>query len=198
MTAVVVHHQGWVGPPAAPREHTTCGVTCVPMSAALLPRVLQIEQSAHAHPWSPQHFADSLAAGHLALVLQRPPSPWPDAPELLAYLVAMPGVDEVHLLNLTVAPVQQRQGWGRFMLDVLLRWARQQRAQAVWLEVRRSNTGAQTLYTRYGFTAVGLRRRYYPSTQGEREDAVVMKLAVSHSPSDAPSAPLTGQSSPAP
>ena len=48
---------------------------------------------------------------------------------LLGYFIAMKGVDEVHLLNLTVAPEHQRQGWARVLLDALALWSRGQGAQ---------------------------------------------------------------------
>ena len=41
--------------------------------------------------------------------------------EVLGYWVAMAGVDELHLLNLTVTTMQQGAGHGRFMLDALCR-----------------------------------------------------------------------------
>ncbi|WP_382328630.1 ribosomal protein S18-alanine N-acetyltransferase [Hydrogenophaga sp. UC242_50] len=88
----------------------------------------------------------------------------------------MPGVDEVHLLNITVAPAHQRQGWARFMLDALVLWSRGQQAQWLWLEVRQSNEAARRLYERYGFSQVGLRKGYYPDGHLRREDAIVMSL----------------------
>lgn len=45
------------------------------------------------------------------------------------------------------------------------------KARIVTLEVRISNIGAQNLYTKYGFTQVGIRRGYYIDN---REDAIVM------------------------
>jgi ribosomal-protein-alanine N-acetyltransferase len=102
----------------------------------------------------------------------------PDA-ELLGYFVAMKGVDEVHLLNITVAPEHQRQGWARIMLDALAIWSRGQGAQWLWLEVRVSNVRAKAVYERYGFRHVGTRRNYYPGDgSAAREDAVVMSLAL--------------------
>ena len=102
---------------------------------------------------------------------------------LLGYFVAMKGVDEVHLLNITVAPAYQRQGWSRVMLDGLAVWARGQGAQYLWLEVRVSNVRAKSVYDGYGFKRVGLRKNYYPSggqggVAGTREDAVVMSLPL--------------------
>ena len=89
----------------------------------------------------------------------------------------MRGVDEVHLLNITVEPTWQGQGWGRLMLDALALWSRAEGAQWLWLEVRTSNVRAQEVYQRYGFRRVGERRNYYPAHQG-REDAIVMSLKL--------------------
>ena len=154
-----------------------------PMSVADLDTVHAVETATYAHPWSRKHFLDSLQAGYPAQLLlgealpgERPHPARADGRLLLGYLVAMPGVDEVHLLNITVAPAHQRQGWARFMLDALVLWSRGQRAQWLWLEVRQSNTAARRLYERYGFAQVGLRKAYYPAGQLQREDAVVMSL----------------------
>lgn len=154
-----------------------------PMTAADLDTVHAVEVSAYAHPWSRRNFLDSLQSGHPAVMLLAEPLPQDrhlplrsDGRLLLGYLVAMPGVDEVHLLNITVAPAHQRQGWARFMLDALVLWSRGQGAQWLWLEVRQSNAPARRLYTRYGFAEVGLRRGYYPLAHQRREDAVVMSL----------------------
>jgi ribosomal-protein-alanine N-acetyltransferase len=93
----------------------------------------------------------------------------------------MQGVDEVHLLNIAVAPQHQGNGWSRLMLDALCLWARAQDAQWLWLEVRVSNTQAKAVYLHYGFTQVGLRRNYYPEASGGaagREDAVLMSFQL--------------------
>ncbi|MEO6972088.1 MAG: ribosomal protein S18-alanine N-acetyltransferase [Rhodoferax sp.] len=141
------------------------------MTAARLDEVVAIEQTAYAHPWARNHFADSVAAGYQAQLLMA-------GENLLGYFVAMKGVDEVHLLNITVAPVHQGQGWARVMLDALTLWARGQGAQWLWLEVRISNYRAQQIYERYGYRRVGQRKNYYPAVQGKREDAIVMSLKL--------------------
>jgi [ribosomal protein S18]-alanine N-acetyltransferase len=156
-----------------------------PMTEADLETVCEIEKQAYAHPWSRRHFADSLASGYPAVMLLGEALPgevvYPpraDGQVLLGYLVAMPGVDEVHLLNITVAPSHQRQGWARFLLDALALWSRGQGAQWLWLEVRSGNEPARALYTRYGFQQVGVRKGYYPAGGLRREDAVVMSLSL--------------------
>lgn len=146
------------------------------MLTADLARVLDIETRAYSFPWTRGNFIDSLAAGYLAELLVD------EHDEIVGYFVAMPGVDEMHLLNLTVAPAWQRMGHARLLLDVLEQRCREQRAPALWLEVRAGNSRARHLYQRRGFAEVGLRRHYYPAGHGAREDAVVMSLAVRDAP----------------
>lgn len=142
-----------------------------PLSAARLDAVLGIEQTTYSHPWTRGNFTDTLAAGHQARCLMA-------GDELLGYFIAMPGYQEVHLLNITVAPAHQRQGWALVMLDALAVWARGQRAEWLWLEVRVSNARAQKVYLERGFARVGMRKGYYPLRQDEREDAIVMGLRL--------------------
>jgi ribosomal-protein-alanine N-acetyltransferase len=142
------------------------------MTVADLDAVVALEKTAYPFPWSRGNFIDSLAAGYLAEVLLD------DERRLVGYHVAMPGVDEMHLLNITVAPPHWHQGHGRRLLDRVVQRARALQAQAVWLEVRESNARARQVYLRYGFTEVGLRRGYYPAPHGQREDAIVMSLRV--------------------
>ena len=142
-----------------------------PMGAAHLDAVLAIEQSAYSHPWSRGNFSDSMAAGYQLQCLV-------GGAELLGYFVAMAGYREVHLLNITVAPAHQRQGWARVMLDALALWSRGQQAEWLWLEVRAGNIRARQIYEHCGFVRVGLRKGYYPAAHGQREDAVVMNLRL--------------------
>ena len=142
-----------------------------PLTPERLPAVLAVEQSVYSHPWTRGNFTDTLAAGHHALCLL-------GGDELIGYFVAMRGFEEVHLLNITVAPAHQRQGWALVLLDALVLWSRAQGAQWLWLEVRASNARAQQIYLKRGFARVGLRKAYYPAGHGLREDAVVMNLRL--------------------
>ena len=145
------------------------------MTESWIAAICRVEESAYPHPWTRGNFSDSLKAGYHAQLLIGGAGP---NAQLLGYFVAMQGVAEVHLLNITVAPEYQRQGWARLMLDALVLWSRGQGAQWVWLEVRVSNTHARGVYERYGFRQVGSRRQYYPADKAGREDAVVMSMAV--------------------
>ncbi|MCX7693317.1 ribosomal protein S18-alanine N-acetyltransferase [Tepidimonas taiwanensis] len=172
-------------PPRAPAD--AARLVWRAMTPADIPLVAEVAKTAHAHPWKARHFEDSLVAGYWCRMLTLRPDPasdprhWVHAPRtaeghwLLGYLVAMPGVDEAHLLDITVAPAHRRAGWGRWMLRALRDWAAQQGAACLWLEVRASNTAARTLYASEGWQTVGVRRGYYPDTDQRREDAIVMR-----------------------
>jgi ribosomal-protein-alanine N-acetyltransferase len=58
-----------------------------------------------------------------------------------------------------------------------VRIARSQGTRHVFLEVRPSNLGAKSLYLRYGFRQIAVRRGYYPAHDG-REDALVLTLTL--------------------
>ena len=135
-----------------------------------LDAVQRIEDSAYPFPWTRSNFIDSLAVGHLAEVLD-------GGAALLGYFIAMVGVDELHLLNITVGPSWQGRGLGRALLDAVSRHGRERGLQRLLLEVRESNMRAQALYLRQGFEVIGRRKAYYPAAQG-REDAVVMSLSL--------------------
>ncbi|MGD9773923.1 ribosomal protein S18-alanine N-acetyltransferase [Diaphorobacter sp.] len=156
---------------ALPQPPTAIEAGFEPMAPAQLDAVLAIEQSAYTHPWTRGNFLDALASGYQAQMLMA------DG-QILGYFIAMRGVDEVHLLNITVAPAFQRQGWAHVMLDALALWARGQGAHMVWLEVRMSNERARRIYETHGYRRVGERKRYYPAEGGQREDAVVMSLPL--------------------
>lgn len=151
---------------------TAVEVRFEPLLADRIDAVLQIEQHAYAHPWNRTNFLDALQSGYQAQMLLAEET-------LLGYFVAMQGVDEVHLLNITVAPEFQRQGWSRVMLDALALWARGRAAQWLWLEVRVGNARAMQVYEAQGYARVGVRKDYYPAGHGKREDAVVMGLRLS-------------------
>ncbi len=143
----------------------------VPLSTAWFADVLRVENAAYVHPWVEGNFVDSIRSGYEAQLLVA-------GGQLLGYFVAMRGVDEVHLLNITVDPQFQGQGWARTMLDALAIWARGRGAQWLWLEVRVGNTRAQSVYEAHGYRLVGRRKNYYPAHGGQREDALVMSLKL--------------------
>jgi len=144
----------------------------LPMTQHSVDVVLGIEESAYAFPWTRSNFIDSLAANHICRMLCE------ERGAVLGYFIAMPGVDEMHLLNITVAPGAQGRGHGRALLRALVKLCEDCAASELWLEVRQSNHRALRIYERFGFVGKGIRKRYYPAAGDRREDAVVMSLGI--------------------
>ena len=94
-----------------------------------------------------------------------------DVPFIVGYASIWMMVDESHLTSIAVRKSHQHQGIGELLLIAVIKLSLRMKAQVVTLEVRASNHSAQTLYTKYGFKSVGIRRRYYTDNS---EDAVVM------------------------
>lgn len=79
--------------------------------------------------------------------------------------------DELHIGNIAVRRDRQGGGTGTELMENLLREASTRKAVCITLEVRASNVKAISLYRRYGFKGVAIRRSYYTDNG---EDALVM------------------------
>lgn len=141
------------------------------MLYADLKEVLAIERRAHAFAWTDGVLRDCLRAGYHCQVMETPHG------FIQAYAVMSAAVGEAHLFNLCVRPELQGRGLAWQLLEHLLDWARSERVETVFLEVRPSNVRAVRLYAAAGFCEVGLRPGYYPAASG-REDALVMAKAL--------------------
>jgi ribosomal-protein-alanine N-acetyltransferase len=134
-----------------------------------LAQVMHIEQQNYAFPWQHDIFEDCLRVGYSCWVCEA-------MGQILAYGLLSMAAGEAHILNISVAPAEQKQGIGRKMLLHLIDVARG-KADTVFLEVRPSNRYAIALYENIGFNEIGIRKNYYPATDG-REDALMMALQL--------------------
>lgn len=144
-----------------------------PMTEADLDEVAAVEQEAYEFPWSRGNFEDSLRNGYFGICMRHVSG------VLVGYCVLMPVVDEMHLLNLCVAPHVQGTGAGLALLREAVRVTRDKHLLALLLEVRPSNLRALRLYERFGFATIGRRKNYYPARRHGREDALVMRYTFS-------------------
>lgn len=88
-------------------------------------------------------------------------------------------MDEAHITTIGVDPQYRRHGIGESMLVCLLEAAIARGAKRVSLEVRRYNNAAQTLYKKYMFEEMAIRKGYYTNNN---EDALVMWINDMQSP----------------
>ena len=83
--------------------------------------------------------------------------------------------DEAHITSIAVRNQYRRRGVGELLLMRAIDLATKLGAQIVTLEVRVSNATAQSLYYKYGFKRMGVRKGYYLDN---REDGVIMSTDV--------------------
>ena len=97
------------------------------------------------------------------------------APSTKEYIIGFAGfwvmANEAHIISIAVREAYRRRGMGELLLASAVDMAPGLSAHRMTLEVRVSNTIAQNLYYKYGFTRIGLRGAYYTD---DREDAVLM------------------------
>ncbi len=91
--------------------------------------------------------------------------------DIVGYAGLMVTVDEGHVTTIAVDPAWHRHQIGTRLLLAVSHEAIDREVNALTLEVRVSNTTAQAMYRRFGFSSVGVRKGYYAETN---EDALVM------------------------
>tara|TARA_Y100001935_G_scaffold223408_1_gene198820 strand:+ start:53195 stop:53671 length:477 start_codon:yes stop_codon:yes gene_type:complete len=129
-------------------------------------KVFMNELHSFTYPWTKGIFHDCLRVGYNCLVAEF-------NNKIVGHAVLSASYGEAHLLNLSVAPDYQNNGIGRILLRRASRLAIEQGMDTIFLEVRISNVGAQSLYQSEGFCEVGRRNGYYPHATNGREDAII-------------------------
>ena len=131
-----------------------------------LRKLLRIESQVFPEPWSPEVFNSELALRKGRLYR----AAW-DGEEMAGYIGFLIVDDEAHMTTIATAPAYQRSGVAITMIVDAVRSLRAGGIKHISLEVAANNKPAQTLYRRFGFAPVGVRKNYYPVTG---QDALVM------------------------
>lgn len=145
-----------------------------PMQAADIPDVLAITQAAARRGENDAKLTDAKLKEELA---RKWAHLWVARAEVggtsrvVGFLLAWHVADELHVLDVGTHVEMRRRGVGRALMDSAIGFARDARCAHILLEVRRSNPAIR-LYRACGFSAMGVRPRYYP----DDEDAVEMVL----------------------
>jgi ribosomal-protein-alanine N-acetyltransferase len=180
-------------------DYAGLAYTIEPMQLEDIPDVLEIEHVAFPTPWPARAYRHEVSENRLAHyfvarphfveefeeeirkenpgLLQRVQR-WAigtrsDGPSVVGYCGFWMAADEGHLSTIAVDPSYREQGIGQLLLITAIERALELGANIMSLEVRVSNTTAQSLYRKYGFKVVGRRRRYYSDN---REDALIMTV----------------------
>ena len=136
-----------------------------------LEQILAIEQASFSMPWSKNLFLSEFRSPGISTLMVA----LADGPErsVIGYLVFWLVEDEMHILNLAIAPTFRRERVARKLVLDALKRASLKGAKQAFLEVRVSNSAARKLYSNLGFVVTSVRREYYDKPV---EDAVVMTL----------------------
>jgi len=97
-----------------------------------------------------------------------------DDGEVVGYAGLFATRHQADVQTVSVAPRQQGEGLGATLLRALLDEAARRGCGEVLLEVRVDNAAALTLYERFGFERISVRRGYYPGGT----DGLVMRLRL--------------------
>ncbi len=144
------------------------------MTPADLEQVIRVEREVYEFPWSERIFNDCIRVGyHCWLALAND--------VVVGHAVISVTAGESHMLNLSIARRQQRNGYGRQFIEFLIEDARAHAAETMLLEVRPSNTAAIRCYHAAGFSEIGSRKDYYPAADG-REDALLFARHIPSQP----------------
>lgn len=131
--------------------------------------VVRIERASFPTPWSETLFYNELQKEHAVTRVARTDN------RIAGYIVANRVIDEGHILDLAVDPVFRRSGIASALVQDVLNHLKENRCHAIFLEVRASSTAARRLYEGFGFSVLGIRKRYYSSPE---EDAVLMAVKI--------------------
>ena len=131
-------------------------------------QIMKIEEiSFGTHHWTEDSFKSELTnqTGNYFVIYDK------DINKLVGYCGFWLIMDEAHVTTIAVHPDYRRKHLGELLLQHLIDYCTRRKAKWMTLEVRISNIGAQKLYYKYGFSSLGLRRKYY---QDNDEDALIM------------------------
>jgi len=144
-----------------------------PMTIDDLPFVMCIENAVYPFPWTEDIIYNCIRLQYECWVVL-------ENNEIVGYAIMSIAANECHVLNLCIATEAQRKKSGAALLLKMIEVVRHKAVTRILLEVRVSNQIAYHLYTQNGFTIIGQRKDYYPTTQG-REDALVLELLITKS-----------------
>jgi [ribosomal protein S18]-alanine N-acetyltransferase len=138
-----------------------------PMAQQDLDAVLDLGMRTPGSPhWTRGNYFDLVHLPGVKLVAEA-------AGQLIGFAVATLTADIGDLETIVVDSRHRRQGVGIALLEGVIEWTRESRAQRLELEVRVTNQPAISLYERFGFCRDGVRPGYYRDPE---EDALLMGL----------------------
>jgi len=98
--------------------------------------------------------------------------------EFAGFISAIPLRDGWHIAYVATHPNYKRVGIATRLVEEAEKSVLAKNGSVVIIHVRESNTGAQSLYNRLGYKETTRREKYYPTREGEKETAIIMKKYI--------------------
>ena len=102
--------------------------------------------------------------------------------QIVGYVIVMPATDSADILNITIHKDFKRKGYASTLIDYLTKELISKGIKTIFLEVRRGNFAAISLYSSLGFEEISVRKNYYTKNSNQlsrREDGIIMCLELS-------------------
>lgn len=93
--------------------------------------------------------------------------------EIIGY-ISFSCIFDIEIESVLVKSSYQRQGIGTLLLNYIFKFAKENKISNVFLEVRKSNICAISLYRKLGFSNISIRKKYYENA----EDALILKKEI--------------------
>lgn len=94
--------------------------------------------------------------------------------KVICYAGAVYCMEDADIALVATSPEFRRKGYAESVINRLIDELFKKGVRNIYLEVRITNDGAKSLYTKLGFIPVGIRKNYYENA----EDAIVMKKVL--------------------
>ena len=128
--------------------------------------VIELEKQCFAYHWTREQFLLGLKDGAYVVLGIRGQS------GLDGYIAFSLIADEMEILNLAVRSDCRKRGMGTTLLKKAFEICKDNGVTSSFLDVKASNVPAITLYNKFGYVQIGIRKRYYPDT---KEDALLFR-----------------------
>ncbi|MBR3163522.1 MAG: ribosomal protein S18-alanine N-acetyltransferase [Clostridia bacterium] len=92
--------------------------------------------------------------------------------EIIGYAGIWIAIDIAHITNIVVKKDMRRTGIGSLLLQELINMCKELKILEITLEVNEHNSNAISLYKKFGFEQVGLRKKYYRN----QDNAIIMTI----------------------
>ena len=134
------------------------------MAESYIKEIAELEKECFSEPWSEDSLKDELTNETARFYVLR------DNEKLLGYIGANNICGEVYITNVAVSSDYRGKGYGKRLVNHLLKQSKLEKALFVTLEVRKSNANAIALYEKCGFKKIGERKNFYSKPT---EDALI-------------------------